>query len=131
MADRNGHRSNLVFPVALAVGLPAAIAGQKLAMGDALPMQAVAVMLGAYAMGLVWAALGLTLSAEAGARVLAPWEAMAEPIARERLPALDLVTTVPYFVTPAARGDWRWATGYKSTRVAACPAPCAGPPSWP
>ena len=89
MMKRGSGRSGLVFPVATALGFPVVIISGKLIVGGALPAQALAVMFGAYAMGLVWAALGMTL-AEEGAGT-----DYATASARSAEPGLELLYTVP------------------------------------
>ena len=101
MTKESSRTSRFVLPVTMAVGLPAIIIGEKLALGDGLPTQAMAAMFVAYAMSLVWGGLITAYSTEAEARATARADARAEAVAREHLSALELLYTVPYAV-PAA-----------------------------
>jgi uncharacterized repeat protein (TIGR04076 family) len=77
------------FPLATAIGIPVVIIALWLALRNQLPMQALAVMVGAYVMGLVWAFMSIIQRGrEARARHLA----VASP---EGVPGLELIDSVP------------------------------------
>ncbi|MCH8206702.1 MAG: hypothetical protein IH956_06820 [Chloroflexi bacterium] len=99
MARRNDGRSGFVFPVATALGFPVIIIGGKLILGDALPLQAMAVMFGAYALALVWAAMGMTFVDEG-----APANHEVASAAPAQTPGLELLYTVPLQMAPATVG---------------------------
>lgn len=88
--------SDLAFPLSTAIGIPVVIIAVWLALRDQLPMQALAVMGGAYAMGLAWAFMSIAQRGqEASARPLA----VASP---EGVPGLELVDTMPVPPIPRA-----------------------------
>ena len=85
----NERRSHIAFMGAIALGTPIAIVVMELLAGDALPAQAIAVMLGANTMGLVWMALAVAevrREAAAGTRA---------ETATQAVPALELIYTIP------------------------------------
>ena len=98
MAQQNSRTFKLVIALAVAAGLPAMIIGEKLVLGDGLPVQAIAVMIAAYAVGLFWAGVGVARSTETVAG-LAPG---VDAAVREHMPALELLDTVPYVAQPAS-----------------------------
>ena len=114
MAKKRSHTSNYVFLISVAVVLPAFIIGEKLALGDGLPTQAMAVMFVAYAMLLVWTGLIMTHPTEAEARRAARADARADVVVREHRPALELLYTVPYgapattILVTGGRGACHW-----------------------
>jgi hypothetical protein len=107
------RRFGFVLLVTVAAGLPAFI-GEKLLLGDGLPAQAMTFMFMANAMGLVWAGLIVTHRTVAEEGGAARAEATVEAVARERLPALELLDTVPYeapavsVLVTGGRGECPW-----------------------
>ena len=102
MNKQRSIRSEMVFPLTITLAFPVVIIGAWLLSGGAMPTQALMVMIGAFAMSIVWAFMSLderTSADEAGAR--AAGQAFVE---REPAIAVQALMEPAYAMSPSVEG---------------------------